>query len=188
LRSEFTLEQLAATYLKQIRHVQSSGPYFIVGWSFGAIVAYEIAKQIKKDKKNNVKVAILDESTYLNYQELKQKIENLEEIVNYNGNKLGLLPYLESSSACMLTHSMILEKYKICGKIDEICLFKSKELEEYHIKNNLASDHFGWQKYCSSIKSFTVGGNHYSILTEPHVDTIARHLMLEIVNGNNSLC
>ena len=41
-----TIEELAALYLKLIRDLQVRGPYEIGGWSMGAAVAYEMARQI----------------------------------------------------------------------------------------------------------------------------------------------
>ncbi|MBB4226161.1 thioesterase domain-containing protein, partial [Variovorax guangxiensis] len=41
-RMPATIEEMAADYLDQIRKVQPTGPYNILGWSFGGYVAYEI--------------------------------------------------------------------------------------------------------------------------------------------------
>jgi syringomycin synthetase protein SyrE len=40
------IEAMAAAYVAEIRAVQPRGPYFVAGWSFGGIVAYEIANQL----------------------------------------------------------------------------------------------------------------------------------------------
>jgi thioesterase domain-containing protein len=41
-------EQLAAAYIEAMRQVQPDGPYYIGGWSYGGIVAFEIAQQLTK--------------------------------------------------------------------------------------------------------------------------------------------
>ncbi|HKC23949.1 MAG TPA: amino acid adenylation domain-containing protein, partial [Thermoanaerobaculia bacterium] len=41
-----TLEQMAANYLREIRELQPSGPYFLGGSSAGGLVAYEMAQQL----------------------------------------------------------------------------------------------------------------------------------------------
>ena len=41
------VEDLAAHHVDQIRAVQPSGPYAVGGWSFGAIVAHETARQLE---------------------------------------------------------------------------------------------------------------------------------------------
>ena len=43
-----TVEEMAADYLKQIRGVQPQGPYLIGGFSFGGLVAYEMAQQLRQ--------------------------------------------------------------------------------------------------------------------------------------------
>jgi thioesterase domain-containing protein len=42
-----TVEEIASHYLDEIRTVQPSGPYLIGGFCFGALVAFEIAHQLK---------------------------------------------------------------------------------------------------------------------------------------------
>lgn len=41
-----SVEQVAADYLKYVRSVQPRGPYMIGGYSYGGIVAYEMARQV----------------------------------------------------------------------------------------------------------------------------------------------
>ncbi|MFL9875106.1 non-ribosomal peptide synthetase [Paraburkholderia megapolitana] len=41
-----TLEAIAARFVKIIKSVQAVGPYRIAGWSFGGLIAYEIATQL----------------------------------------------------------------------------------------------------------------------------------------------
>ncbi|HKG80264.1 MAG TPA: amino acid adenylation domain-containing protein [Pyrinomonadaceae bacterium] len=43
---EVSLESLAADYNRKMRAVQPEGPWFIGGWSFGAVVAYEMSRQL----------------------------------------------------------------------------------------------------------------------------------------------
>jgi amino acid adenylation domain-containing protein len=42
-----TVESIASGYLEEIRAVQPSGPYFLGGFCFGGLVAFEIAQQLK---------------------------------------------------------------------------------------------------------------------------------------------
>jgi amino acid adenylation domain-containing protein len=42
-----SIEEMAATYVKEIRTVQESGPYYVLGWSFGGLVAQEMAVQLQ---------------------------------------------------------------------------------------------------------------------------------------------
>ena len=41
-----SLEEMAALHVQQMRAIQPEGPYLIAGWSFGGVLAYEIAQQL----------------------------------------------------------------------------------------------------------------------------------------------
>ncbi len=43
-----TIEQMAADYLSEIRAVQAAGPYLLAGHSFGGVIAFEIARQMRQ--------------------------------------------------------------------------------------------------------------------------------------------
>jgi len=45
-----TVEDIAAHYLSEIRAVQPNGPYFLGGYCFGGMVAFEIAQQAQKQR------------------------------------------------------------------------------------------------------------------------------------------
>jgi non-ribosomal peptide synthase protein (TIGR01720 family) len=45
-RPQRRIEDMAETYLKAIRHCQAKGPYYLGGWSFGGIIAFEMAQQL----------------------------------------------------------------------------------------------------------------------------------------------
>ena len=45
-REHETIESMAEQYLHEIRTVQPEGPYRLGGWCFGAVVAFEIARQL----------------------------------------------------------------------------------------------------------------------------------------------
>ena len=42
-----SLEKLAAIYIQEIRAVQPEGPYYLFGFSVGAVIAYEMARQME---------------------------------------------------------------------------------------------------------------------------------------------
>ena len=42
-----SIQEMAEAYVKEIRTVQESGPYYLLGWSFGGLVAQEMAVQLQ---------------------------------------------------------------------------------------------------------------------------------------------
>ena len=55
-----TLEDMAADYLSTIRQIQPIGPYNLLGWSFGGLVAYAIATNLQAQGENVGLLALLD--------------------------------------------------------------------------------------------------------------------------------
>ena len=55
-----TLEEMASSYLQRIREIESRGPYLLLGWSFGGLVAYEMATQLQSQGENRTFLVLLD--------------------------------------------------------------------------------------------------------------------------------
>jgi amino acid adenylation domain-containing protein len=54
------IHQIAAEHVQAIRSVQSEGPYHLLGWSFGGMVAYEMASQLQQAGELVAFVGVLD--------------------------------------------------------------------------------------------------------------------------------
>ncbi|MFD3698351.1 amino acid adenylation domain-containing protein [Streptomyces sp. NPDC058646] len=55
-----TLGDMAADYVRQIRSVQPEGPYRLLGWSFGGVVAHEMAVRLQEDGQEVSLLALMD--------------------------------------------------------------------------------------------------------------------------------
>jgi thioesterase domain-containing protein/acyl carrier protein len=55
-----TVEEMAEAYLEEIRRMQPEGPYRLGGWSFGGLVAYEMARRLEAAGEEVALVALLD--------------------------------------------------------------------------------------------------------------------------------
>ncbi|HEX3128096.1 MAG TPA: non-ribosomal peptide synthase/polyketide synthase [Thermoanaerobaculia bacterium] len=56
------VEDMAALYLEEIRRIQPEGPYLLGGWSLGAMVAFEMARQLRTAGEEVALLAVLDSS------------------------------------------------------------------------------------------------------------------------------
>jgi thioesterase domain-containing protein len=56
----FTIEELAPFYLDLIRTIQKEGPYYFCGYSFGGLLAYEMALRLIEEGDSANLVALLD--------------------------------------------------------------------------------------------------------------------------------
>src|SRR2546423_13883615 len=54
------IEEMAAYYIETIRAVQPAGPYLLGGWSFGGVVAFEMARQLNQQSRQIAHLALFD--------------------------------------------------------------------------------------------------------------------------------
>jgi aspartate racemase len=54
--NKYNIHDMAYNYLKEIRKIQTKGPYFIGGWCMGGLIAFEMAQILQA---NNEKVSLL---------------------------------------------------------------------------------------------------------------------------------
>ena len=55
-----SIRDMAAEYIEYIRTVQGSGPYHLLGWSFGGAVAHEIAVQMQDHGESVAALIVMD--------------------------------------------------------------------------------------------------------------------------------
>jgi thioesterase domain-containing protein len=93
-----SVEAMAALYLEEIRRVQPSGPYHLGGWSLGALVAFEMARQLRAAGDEVALLAVLDSTPDLSELEIEEDdhVSALVDIARYVerlwGRPLGLAP------------------------------------------------------------------------------------------------
>ncbi len=62
LRPHESIEAMAAEFIADMRKVQAAGPYYIGGYSFGGLAAYEMAQQLLRAGESVAGVVLLDTS------------------------------------------------------------------------------------------------------------------------------
>ncbi|MBF6301929.1 amino acid adenylation domain-containing protein, partial [Nocardia amamiensis] len=55
-----SIEDWAARYVELIRSVQPQGPYHLLGWSFGGVIAHEMAVQLQREGETVALLAVMD--------------------------------------------------------------------------------------------------------------------------------
>jgi thioesterase domain-containing protein len=68
---------MASRMVAMIRNVQSTGPYRVAGWSFGGLLAYEIARQLLSDQQTVEYVGLMD-TVYAYQTEEHQRVSRDE--------------------------------------------------------------------------------------------------------------
>jgi len=82
-----TLQEMVADYLDQIRAIQPGGPYHLLGWSFGGLVAYSLASHLQLQGEQVALLALLD--TYPPDPELPRDVLDEQEMMKKLLKDLG---------------------------------------------------------------------------------------------------
>ena len=67
------VEVIASEHIRAIRSVQPEGPYHLLGWSFGAVVAYEMAVQLERLGQRVAFVGLMDTMEPVRWRELPRR-------------------------------------------------------------------------------------------------------------------
>ncbi|WP_338911146.1 non-ribosomal peptide synthase/polyketide synthase [Mycetohabitans rhizoxinica] len=70
-----TLDSMAADYIQQIRRIQPSGPYYLLGWSLGGNVVHSMATQLEQQGEKVALLAVLDSTPNFSQQDKTPDID-----------------------------------------------------------------------------------------------------------------
>jgi thioesterase domain-containing protein len=200
------VEAFAKDYISQLRKIVPNGPYYLAGFSFGGLIAFEMAVQLQKqglevpvliliDCKNPISKEPVNGSNriskisnqFYNYSKdvyymFFHKARNL-----YYESYLLIKSRLHSNSRnyyIMGTYMEIAKKYKPHGKFNgEILLFKSRQ-------NNSTHKNLGWDAFCNKVNLIIVEGNHKTIYeTDESYKALSKNIgeWLEKLNNNSGV-
>ena len=174
-----SVESFAADYIIQLQKVIPKGPYFLGGFSFGGILAFEMAVQLQKAGHEVPFLAMLDSftSTSLKYVgkyknlykfvksgvlgPIRRKIEQIIKIFICNLFFLTgkPVPVLLRNYYITYKYSELNLKYKQGKFKGELLLFRSE-------LNNEGFEYNGWEKYADQVNVVNFTGTHLSIARE----------------------
>jgi thioesterase domain-containing protein len=173
------VESFAAAYIVQLQKVLPKGPYLLGGFSFGGILAFEMAIQLQKAGHEVPFLSLLDSQTSEGYHN-HSWVSDVHSIVKKDILKSvrGRLIRMASKFTCKLFLSLglkipvslrnyyIVDKYitLTCrykpGKYNgDILLFRSDTVNP-ELKYN------GWEPYANNIKVINFSGPHLKIARE----------------------
>ncbi len=196
------LEAMAEFYVKELRQVQPSGPYAFLGFSFGGLVAYEMAQQLAASGEQVDFLGMLDtwQPGYLQQvlaarPRWRRILERLNR-VRLNTRKLSLfqlVPYtyvrlkarflrvaygqMASAGAVSLPDSM--------KRVREINLMAAARyqvkpypgaVKMFRAKDDAPElpEDLAWRKYArGGVEVFRLPGDHGQILAEPNLSFLA---------------
>ncbi|WP_302216612.1 non-ribosomal peptide synthase/polyketide synthase [Streptomyces sp. JUS-F4] len=106
-----SLDDMAEDYVQRILQLQPEGPYFLLGWSFGGLLAHTIAALLERRGKQIALLALLDayprkEITVAEVEEIASKIDMS---TMYRGILEGFDVHVDEAEAKALSHDLVAE-------------------------------------------------------------------------------
>jgi amino acid adenylation domain-containing protein len=191
--SEHWLEQVAdlvALYIQEIKTLQPQGPYYLGGLSFGGMVAFEAAQQLQSQGEEVALLALFDTwdpKAYTIHPLPKRLLTHLRKFchspVKYLCSKLtNTNKFLKLKQENRLNHvpQIYLEaqqNYIPQTYSGKVTVFKA--MEEYEVMSTFGDfeNQFGWGNLVTGeLEIINIPGDHFGILQEPYVETLAREL------------
>ncbi|TSE01724.1 amino acid adenylation domain-containing protein [Skermania sp. ID1734] len=84
-----SIEELAARYIAEIKRVQGSGPYHLLGWSLGGLIAHEMAVQLRSAGDDVALLSMMD-SFLLSADLVAQSNPSIADLIGEFGGDLDL--------------------------------------------------------------------------------------------------
>jgi amino acid adenylation domain-containing protein/non-ribosomal peptide synthase protein (TIGR01720 family) len=174
-----TLEEMAAFYLHCLRQVQPQGPYLIAGASFGATVAFDIAKQLKENNEEAAFVGLLDGWAF--YPKALQNKTKFEQIMRHQCQELYMrfqVNQLENYDDWLNIHwhrNELLWQYPLTPVDTKLTLFKAQKL----IPKLAWADHpyNYWNDYSTQpLRVCSIPGDHETMFKEPNIQSLANSI------------
>ncbi|HEX6288936.1 MAG TPA: thioesterase domain-containing protein, partial [Herpetosiphonaceae bacterium] len=192
-----SIAAMAAEYLTAIRSVQPKGPYRLGGWSFGGVVAFEVAQQLRRQGQEVALVALVDSGPPapdsapldatarriafardlsgllgVNLAITPADLDALSSILD-RARQHGALPpdldrdQIERLAAVFDAHLSALQHYAPAPMSAPVALLEASRPE------SVAES---WRFWAADLDAQVVPGTHYTLLRPPHVEAVARWL------------
>jgi amino acid adenylation domain-containing protein len=210
------LEDMAAHYVAAIRSIQPHGPYRLGGWSIGGITAYEMARQLENAGDRVDLIVLfdshfpeknppeLDPVTFLIEFALHSGLDiRAEQIVSLPyEQQLGLVLDKAKQSGVFSADANLAEFGKVFRNYSRVFEANIRATRKYEprpapgrlvlfraadIAASVAYEpRMHWRDLASTVEVHDVPGDHYTILREPQVKTLAKSLQA-ILHAGTSL-
>jgi len=191
------VEDMASLYLEHLRAAQPQGPYFLGGYSFGGLVAIEMARRLLAEQEEIRVLTLVD--TYLPVPNkgrsllgkffglsTEQKLAYLKKRATRYGrgirrriDALSLPPAIKAvREACAVAEL----RYKPQVYAGRVVLFRASE----KALRGLDDAQGGWSEYAAGgIEVYEIDGDHGNILNEPQVGQLALQMRARLENAQS---
>jgi thioesterase domain-containing protein len=189
------VEDMARHYLNLIRIVQAEGPYFLLGHSFGGLVALEMAQLLAEAGETIACLIMLDTPTperlwpYLFYwrsrvtnlrrhitriftSPLSENLGSYRRSLSLRGVSLNDMPtdilIGGNVARVLLAHGIARENYRLRFYSDKVIFFRPLEAA--------AGYETLWRNHVQDLEIVSASGGHLSMIEPPHAPLLAAAL------------
>ena len=208
------LPALAAAYVEELRVLQPAGPYQLGGWSLGGLIAFEMARQLRQDGQEVSPLLLLD--THLPDPGLAPERMSPRQLLAALALQLGIEPEklaaeqerLGDGDAAGQLQPLLARTHEIGAVPADFRLEDLRRIYGVFLANLRAAAAYRPQPFDGRILLFRardgadphlwrplvagglevvdVPGDHYSMLREPHLDTLASRLQERLMEPGRS--
>lgn len=185
------VEDMAALYLENMRTAQPNGPYYLGGYSFGGLVALEMARRLQREREEVALLALVD--TYFTGQansslmrrflslSTHQKLAYVRKRAVRYGRGIKrrfdalFLPATVKAvrNACAIAE----QRYQPSAYPGRVVLFRASD----KALRGLEDGHHSWRRYAEGgFEVHEIEGDHGNVLNEPNVRKLAAALRLRL--------
>jgi surfactin family lipopeptide synthetase A len=186
------VEDMAAAYISEIRTVQPDGPYLLAGYSFGGLVAFEMAQQLIAQGQMPPLVILFDTFCPPAYDTFAEKCSALfkafripadgppgyvsrkaKMVVRGLQRRVSEMKVPEALRQVRRTCQEAAKAYALRVYPGRIVLFRSTERPLTHFHDH----HAGWKAVAAGgLELHEISGDHDDVLLEPQVQVVAEQL------------
>jgi len=174
-----TLESLAADYVAMIRRRQPDGPYRLVGFSIGGVLAYEVARQLRSSGAVVSELVMVDSGLpgltlrHVGYW-LRKRLARLRQrgIGHYAARArrgAGGGAASPRSAALVSAYDRMARRYRPGGYAGPVHFFQSAE-------DPIKTPGYGWRRLAPAMRIRALPAPHMEMLAPPQAAIIAAHI------------
>ncbi len=194
------VEQMASEYIGAMKAVQPEGPYSVLGWSFGGIVAYEIARQLRARGDGMDLVALVDAGILYSVLVIRQLFPSpdvpLFHLRGYDSERL-LPDFVEKASAAEIIPpgatdeqaKWVLDVFR--ANVDATIHYNADPYDGEVVlllgadppPSRKADPEREWRRLCAGVTVERTAAEHLTILKPPHTNDLAAALQRHMCGG-----
>ena len=198
------VEEMTQHYLALVRSVQPAGPYFLLGHSFGGLVALEMAQRLTEAGEKIACLIMLDTPTPEKYWPLSFRLRTIGAKIRRHVTRLSAAPlkenfdyYWRKMSArrvnlndmppdamigsnvvrVMIAHTIARKQYRPKFYAGKVTFFRPLEMpSDYELL---------WRNRVGDLEIHATPGDHLSMVEPPHAPFLAAKLSTCVISALN---